>query len=308
MSDKPIICVGAALIDDIYICNEKPLSGTSNPATFQRSPGGVARNIAHHLSLLGNNVELITHLGNDIDGQFLIEQCKSSGISIVHSKVNQTATGHFVALLSPDGNLFAGAVSTHFETEIDVPFLTSKISILASASILLIDCNLSIESLNWLLDLSRDKNIPCIIDPVSVPKAGKLLSVNLKDVLLITPNYEEMEFISGKQTVNSIDASIGELKKRGVQNIWFRNGKNGSRMFTNNEVINLPAPQVTVVDSVGAGDAALAGWIHACILNKTNIECMRYGHALASLVLQSKGSVAENVDSAVLEKISETIR
>jgi pseudouridine kinase len=308
MSDKPVICVGAALIDDIYLCKEKPLSGTSNPATFQRSPGGVARNIAHHLSILGNNVELITHLGNDIDGQFITGHCKNTGISIVHSKINQTPTGHFVAMLSPDGDLFAGAVSTHFESEIDIPFLNSKISVLASASILLIDCNLSIESLNWLLDLSREKNIPCIIEPVSVPKAGKLLKANLEDVLLITPNYEEMEFINGKQTGNNIDASIRELKKRGVQYIWFRNGKNGSRMFSNNEVINLPAPPVTVVDSVGAGDAALAGWMHAYLLNKTNIECMRYGHALASLVLQSKGSVAEHVDSAILEKISETLR
>jgi pseudouridine kinase len=308
MSDKSVICVGAALIDDIYLCKEKPISGTSNPATFQRSPGGVARNIAHHLSLLGNNVELITHLGNDIDGQYLTGQCKKSGISINHSKINQTPTGHFVAMLSPEGDLFVGAVSTHFESEIDIPFLESKKSALTSATVLLIDCNLSIESLNWLLDLSREKNIPCIIEPVSVPKAGKLLRANLADVLLITPNYEEMEFINGKQAGNNMDASIKELKRRGVRHIWFRNGKNGSRMFTNNEVINLPAPPVTVVDSVGAGDAALAGWIHAYLLNKSDIECMRYGHALASLVLQSKGSVVEYVDSAILEKISETLR
>src|SRR5436190_1343036 len=123
---KKIICIGAALIDEIYTTKDIPQSGTSNPATREISAGGVARNIAQHLAQLRNQVDLITHFGNDDAGKFLMEQCRNLNIGISHSKINEAATGHFTAILSPDGNLFAAASATIFDEELDVNFLNTK--------------------------------------------------------------------------------------------------------------------------------------------------------------------------------------
>ena len=76
---KPVICVGAALVDEIFTSNEMVVQGTSNPSSLHKSAGGVARNIASYLAHLGHRIELITHLGNDASGNWLMDQCIKVG-------------------------------------------------------------------------------------------------------------------------------------------------------------------------------------------------------------------------------------
>jgi len=59
---KQIICIGAALVDELYSATAPMLLATTNDATVHRSAGGVSRNIAHQLALLGLPVQLISVL------------------------------------------------------------------------------------------------------------------------------------------------------------------------------------------------------------------------------------------------------
>ena len=301
MRQKLVVCIGAALIDESFHFEMQPVTGTSNPSTFCRSPGGVARNIANHLALLGNSVELITHFGNDSDGKWLMKNCISCGIGISHSLVNETDTGRYVAMLSPEGDLFAGAVSTQFESLITPAFLQKRIPLLKRASLILMDCNLSSESLDWLLRFCLNENLQCIIEPVSVPKAARLQNTNLDNVLLITPNRDEMSAISSEKDQLQLEILVQHLLKRGVKYLWVRNGKEGSVTYEKDYNFKLDAPIVHVKDTTGAGDAALAGWIHARLTDKNLEDCVRYGHALASLILQENGAIKNNLTSSLLE-------
>lgn len=297
MRNKLVVCIGAALIDESYRLENQPVARTSNPASLHRTAGGVARNISHHLALLGNQVELISHFGNDTDGRWLMDQCTECGIGISHSLVNDIPTGRFVAMLSPEGDLFAGAVSTHFETLISPVFLQTKFSILKKASLLLIDCNLSAESLNCLLQFCRDEKIPCMIEPVSVPKASRLKNADLNGVLIITPNRDEMAAILGDTGMEPVKSILNS----GVHYLWMRKGKEGSIMFSKMHQFELDAPDVQLIDTTGAGDAALAGWMHAWLRDHKSEDCVRYGHALASLVLQTKGAIRNDLTFQLLE-------
>ena len=75
-----IICIGGANIDRKIYGKQKLLFGTSNPATLSESCGGVARNISENLSRLGFDVILLTGVGDDKEGQWLIEETKKQGI------------------------------------------------------------------------------------------------------------------------------------------------------------------------------------------------------------------------------------
>jgi pseudouridine kinase len=293
-----IICIGGALIDETYSCLETPQMSTSNPSTYYRSAGGVAHNVAQHLSQLGNSVELITHIGNDSDGKWLTEQCEEVGIGLNHAVVNDKPTGKYVAILDPHGNLFAGAAAMHFEI-ITEAYLRSKSAFLKNASIIQADCNLNIETLEWLIDFSRNENIPCVIDPVSVSKAKKLKLVNLKDILLITPNTDELASITNETEEQKM---IDSLLHRGVKNLWLRKGDAGSELISEIETLNFPASEIEIEDVTGAGDAALAGWIHYFLKGKSMVECVRAGHAMAELILKTKGGTISNLTSGILEE------
>lgn len=311
MKRKPVVCIGASLVDETYISLNPPLPGTSNPSMYYRTAGGVARNIAHHLSLLGNDVELLTHFGNDPDGKWLMEQCTSAGTSLRHVLIDETPTGRFTALLTPGGELFTGAVACAFEHLITPEFLIQKIPLLDSASLVLMDTNLNNQSLDWLLKFCRSRCIPAVIEPVSVPKASRLKHADLNDLLLITPNRDEILALTGEATQRGTPELIDALLNRGISYVWMRDGKNGSGIFARNYQTSLKAPAIEVNDTTGAGDAALAGWIHAWLSGRDARTCVAYGHAMAAIILQEKGAITNNLCSELLEsmflKINQTL-
>jgi pseudouridine kinase len=303
---KTVFCIGGALIDETFTAYENIISGTSNPSKFNRTPGGVSQNVANHLSRLGNRVELITHFGNDHDGKWLMKNCIAAGIGINNSVVDGNPTGRYIAIVGPDGNLFVGAAAMFFEKAITKDFLKSKTDELRSASIIQIDCNLSKEAIEWIISFCREEKIPCIIEPVSVVKARKLYGIDLKDVLLVTPNEDELKSIAGNST--SVESMISSLLKSGLKNIWLRQGKSGSVIFNNKGSVLQPASSFTIEDVTGAGDASLAGFIHYFLKDRDLKECIVAGQAMAELILTTQGSTLQSLNENLLEQKITTIK
>jgi sugar/nucleoside kinase (ribokinase family) len=60
-----------------------------------------------------------------------------------------------------------------------------------------------------------------------------------------------------------------------------------------------------VIDSTGAGDAALAAWIYGYIQGESSLQCIRFGHALAAEVLQQKGAVVHDITPEKLHLLTQ---
>ena len=294
-----IVCVGSSLIDELYFCNENAIAGTSNPASSMKGLGGVITNIAQHLALLDNNVELITVIGNDSDGQWIENQIIQSGIKVGHSyKVNDNS-GKYVSILNKDGSLFTAACVDVGEKHLNPVFLQSKQAILSSASILIADANISTDCLQWLIDFSTLHQLPLIIEPVSVSKSRKLAELNLSKVFMLTPNEDEL-FSLCKENHDTESAAILELLSREVKYIWLRKGIKGSVLYSKNETIVVEAKPINIADSTGAGDAALSGWVAGYLREFEPKKCLQFGHSLAFEVLQVKGAVNKNINFNLL--------
>jgi pseudouridine kinase len=298
MKSKLVVCIGAALVDEIFISQNPIHVGTSNPSIFSKSVGGVARNIAGLLAQLNHQIELITHLGIDSEGDWIIEKCREVGIGLKHSLQNEKSSGRFFALLHPNGELHTGASYSNIETEISPEFLNNKSDFLQSAELLVIDCNLSKGTIDWLLNFSIQNNIPIIVEPVSLSKSKKMKDANWSNILLYTPNDMELDVLDHIQNKEN---QINNLLKQGLKNLWIRSGKDGSTIYNNENTLDLAASQINIIDSTGAGDAALAGWIHGWLLNFPNEKCLQYGHTLATMILQIKGAELENLNRELLD-------
>ena len=80
MDNKYVLVIGAANID-LGGTPYKPLiPNDSNPGVIKMNYGGVARNIAHNLAMLGAEVELVTAAGDDILGLEMLKKCEMTGI------------------------------------------------------------------------------------------------------------------------------------------------------------------------------------------------------------------------------------
>ena len=68
------------------------VTGDSNPGTVTVAPGGVGRNIAHNLTLLGHKVRFVTIFGDDGFGRILRDNCEAIGLDLSLSET--VSEGH----------------------------------------------------------------------------------------------------------------------------------------------------------------------------------------------------------------------
>ena len=294
MSGK-IICVGSALIDELYFCEDNVIAGTSNLANIQKNIGGVISNISQHLALLGNDIELITVFGNDSDGNWIEQELMQLGIKVNESLKVDDSTGKYVSILNKDGSLYTAACVDICAKYLTPSFLLSKTDKLMSANLIVIDTNIDNLSLQWLIDFGKENEIPVIIEPVSVAKARKVAFAQIEDVFMITPNEDELLSLCNKKHT-SIEDAIKELFERGLKHLWLRKGNKGSVFYSELNTIQLSAHEIEIQDSTGAGDAALGAWIAGYVRNSSPDKCLKLGHTLAFEVLQTKGAVKKDIN------------
>jgi pseudouridine kinase len=166
--------------------------------------------------------------------------------------------------------------------------------LLSTASYLLADANINVDTAEWLLAFSKETGIPFVIEPVSVPPAKKFRDVNLDGLYLITPNEDELPVLCNKNAFFT-QQQIEELLNRGIKNIWLHNGKHGSALYSKEKSITLHAPTIEVVDCTGAGDGSLSGYILGKYLGKDDMDCLKLAHTLSVEILQVNGAIATHL-------------
>ena len=249
---KPVICIGAALVDELFHATSEMLLSTTNDATVTKTAGGVSRNIAHQLALLGVPVQLITVVGNDSDGEWIKRVCFEAGVKMDASITKDGLTGKYTGILNVDGSLFSAFLTNAANHLITPEHLAAHIKLLKTASYILADANISVDTAEWLLNFSQQTGIPFILEPVSVPPARKFRHVNLGGLYMVTPNEDELPVLCSEQATMT-QMQIEELLDNGVQNIWLHNGKMGSALYKKDKAITLHAPSIEVRDCTGAG-------------------------------------------------------
>lgn len=300
--EKPVICIGAALVDELYSTSKPILLATTNDAQVHRSAGGVARNIAHQLALLNVPVQLISVFGNDGEGDWLKTICSYVNIKLDAAITNQALTGKYTGILNNDRSLFTAFLTNTSLDAITPQHLQNNEALLSTAFCIIVDANIHPDSVAWLALFCHRNNIPFIIEPVSVPPAQKFAKMNLKGIHMITPNEDELPAMcsSGGKT---FEENAKELLDRGVEKVWLHRGKRGSMLFTQENTYSLEAPPVDdseIKDVTGAGDGSLSGWLMGKYLGKDDEDCLKISHTLSAEILQVNGAIATHLNQQKL--------
>lgn len=291
---KPVICIGAAFVDEIFHMKEEMIVGSTVPASVTKTAGGVSRNIAHQLALFGIEVQLISVFGNDGDGDWLKQICQAAGVRLDASITKEGLSGKYTAILNTDGSLFTGFLTNAATNLITPQHLENHKALLNTASYLLVDANIAANTGEWLLAFSNETGIPLILEPVSVPPARKFKDINLKGLHMVTPNEDELPVLCSEKALFT-QHQIEELIGKGVENVWLHNGKLGSAIYSKERSITLHAPEIDIVDCTGAGDGSLSGFILGKTLGKDDETCLKIAHTLSAEILQVNGAIATHL-------------
>ena len=296
---KPVICIGAALVDELFHATSEMLLATTNDAIVTKTAGGVSRNIAHQLALLDVPVQLITVVGSDSDGDWLKQVCMAAGVQLDAAITKDGLSGKYTGILNVDGSLFSAFLTNAANHLITPEHLSKHTDLLKTASFILADANINVDTAEWLLAFSKESGIPFIIEPVSVPPAKKFFGANLNGLFMITPNEDELPVLCSEKA-SMTEMQVQELLAKGVQKIWLHNGKMGSALYSKEKAITLHAPDIEVADCTGAGDGSLSGFILGKYLGMDDWACLKLAHTLSAEILQVNGAIATHLNQEKL--------
>ena len=307
--EKKVVVVGGANLD-IKGYSPNYIKGSSSPGWIEESPGGVGRNIAEDLALLGQEVVLLSVISNDHFGRKLEEESKDAGVDISHLKITSTQehkTGTYLAHLDQSGELIGAVNDMRILKEIDCEYLTEKRKIIETSTMVIFDTNLEESTINCLLDFCDDKKMIKMADAVSVEKGLKLKN-ELSRIDYLRANLDEVEMLLGivslENTEKTKDLSINNRIKNvadnyeenkylpemvistGQNGAYYLNRKNGKVNIEHFKAENIKSEEI--VETTGAGDALTAG-LAAGLVNKNVIsEAIKLGIKASALTVKSE--------------------
>lgn len=303
-SHHPVLVIGSAGVDIIGRLTAALEPGTSNPAQIRTTFGGVARNVAENLARLGQDVVLITAVGNDRLGKELIRQAEEAGVDTSAILVAENVlTGSYLAVVDQNGELQFALDDMQAIEAITPQYLEEQESRFNSASFVLLDANLPIKTIRKAMSLARKAKVPVIADPTSNKLAPKLVPY-LGRLFMITPNVQEAALFIGKEFDPSKPDQAVEAAKNlvvaGVAVAIVSLGEYGVSYATSETSGYIPAIRTPIIDPTGAGDALTAAVLFALLNGISLDDAIRLGVSASSLTLRYPGAVVPDLS---LEKL-----
>jgi len=300
-----VVAIGELLID--FTPGGVTAEGT---ALFERNPGGAPGNVLAILSKMGKKTALISKVGNDQFGSFLISTMKDIGVDtrgiIVTDQANTTLA--FVHLDSTGDRSFSfyrkpGADMLLSKDEID-PELINSCKIFHFGTVSMTKGPSRDATLHAVMTAKKCKKLisfdPNLRPPLwdDLNEAKELMKEGLVYTDILKVSNEELEFITRETDLEKGSGYIQD--KYGTRLILVTLGAEGCYYRCGDLTGKLATYDVDTIDTTGAGDAFLGAMLYKVLnsdkpielLDKDELESMvRFSNAAGSLTTTKKGAI-----------------
>jgi fructokinase len=262
-------------------------------------PGGAPMNVAIGLKKLGSDVFILSSCGKDELGENLLEYLNENGLSKEFVQQSNYPTGAVNVHLSESKDATYEIVFPSAWDYIEKPEALLEFDILVYGSL---SCrnNTSFETLISLLDTEAFKVFDVNFRAPFIDQS--VIEKLLKKSDLVKMNHEELFQISAWNGLESKDlkrAADLVFKKYSLKMLCITLGSEGAFLKTADEQLYQTGFPVKIQDTVGAGDAFLAGFIHNYSREKPLKDTLEFACLLGAWVASSKGAnppfILENI-------------
>jgi sugar/nucleoside kinase (ribokinase family) len=296
-----VLAVGELLGDFIGTEINNSLYDTS---VFGRYQGGSPANLASNMARLGSKTAIISCVGNDNLGKYLVEKVKEAGVDISYVIKNENEPSSIVLVSRTTGtpDFIPYRTADRMIEKHDIPD-----ELLSKCSVFHTTC--------WPLSKQPSQNT--VIDAAKRAKAlGCVISADLNYAEKVWPNRLEAhavikEYLSNGAIIKLSDDDaerfygfkvteqqvFNDFHAWGATLICFTLGSRGSIISLGKDekqVVSKPKA-VKVLDSTGAGDAFWSGFLTAYLLHKTPEVCAKAGASMAAIKLSTIGPIDRQI-------------
>ena len=256
----------------------------SNPGTVSISPGGVGRNIAHDLCLLGAEVSFIAALGGDAYAAELLKNCGALGMDMSMSLVlPERRSSVYLYINDRAGDMLTAVSDMDIVNCLGPEHLRPLTGRINRADAVVIDTNIPEESIAFL---AENCTVPIYADPVSVSKAAKLKPY-LGCLQAVKPNRIEAEVLTGERDPEKAGRKLADA---GVERAFISLGAEGILAADREKLIYTDSPRARIVNTTGAGDAASAAIVWAGVNGMSLEEAAELAARAGSFTTECPGA------------------
>ena len=286
---------------DYVIKVDKLTTGNINRVNEEHVyPGGKGINVTRILKSLDND-NIALGFVSGFTGDYIINSLQELNLKSDFIKVKQGFTRINVKVKSEEETEINGQGPKISEEELNQFY--KVIDILVDGDILILSGSipscLDERLYESIMKKVEDRDIKVIVDATK----NLLLNVLKYKPFLIKPNNHELAEMFNVELNSTEDVVFyaRKLKEMGAQNILISMGKDGALLVTeNDEVFASSVAKGEVVNSVGAGDSMVAGFIAGYLKSNSYEEALRLGAA-------SGGATAFSSDLATREFIDKLV-
>jgi sugar/nucleoside kinase (ribokinase family) len=289
-----VVCIGSSCVDVLVrgVDLSAPFTGESKQAReVLLSVGGDATNQAIVLQKLGVSVKLVTGFGKDPASGFIQNYLQDAGVNIDRCTVSDSIKPSVnVITVAPDGQRNFIKTGTDIRSrQYPIDLESMKGAKIVSLGSLFISPFYTVESVAEVVEAARMNNALVCADIMLNPRACSL--EDLKEVLpgidYFFPNKDEAIGLTGKSDLDEIaDIFLGY----GIKNVIIKLGKEGCFAKNYKERVLVPAIGEKVVDTTGAGDNFVAGFIAALLEGRNLVDCCEFAAGTAGVSVQYVGA------------------
>ncbi|MFF1969611.1 ribokinase [Streptomyces sp. NPDC058232] len=278
-----IAVLGSTNMDLVAYVARAPERGETVTGTeFRTIPGGKGANQAIAAARAGGDVLMIGAVGDDAYGVRLRAELEHAGVEtdLLHTAEGPSGTAHIV-VDDTGGNAIVVIPGANGTVHTLGP---GEMAAIAEADLLLLQLELPLSAVVEGARMAHAQGVRTILTPSPVQPLPDELFGNVD---LLIPNEHEAAALSGKTEPHA----AAEILLRHAPEVVITLGSKGCLYAARgSETVHFPAPEVTAVDTTGAGDTFVGALAVALGEGRAVPEALAWASIAAALCVQKPGA------------------
>jgi ribokinase len=291
IEDVRVVVAGSNNFDIVVNAERSPREGENLLASnLKFFPGGKGANQAVSVARLGAQATLISAVGRDFIGDFLLRNLETAGIDTrwIRRDSSRSTGCAFIAIYPSGNNSIVVDPGANFTLE-PADIEKTKESI-AEADAILTVLEIPAETVEATLRAGREAGKLTVLDAGPARRCS-LEILKLADI--VSPNESELEALSGERVKGreSVRKAAEKLLTLGAKTVVVKMGSDGAMLVNAEGAKHFPAHKIKAVDPTAAGDAFSAALTVKLASGVGMDDAILYANAAGALAVTKLGAL-----------------
>ena len=262
MNSQRVVVIGSLNYDLFLQVGALPQVGETYQAQgLVTAAGGKGANQAVQCARLGMECAMVGAVGNDSMGDYLLERLRHSGVNAAHVRCVGEPTGLGVVYVLPDGGVLSTIVRGANETVAPADVDAAE-PLIRDAFALIVQLEIPVETVRYAMETARRHGVRVILNAAPARALPETV-LPLCDTVIV--NEVEAGFYTGQRIrdIREAQAAIVPFARTNQVRAVFTLGAQGSVGFDGCDLCVVPPAPASVVETTGAGDSFVGGFVKA---------------------------------------------